>query len=65
MTFWLSRDKKNRFILLDYAYIGARYDPKYRISKEDLEILAVSVKKLLELTERVCKQKINGFAPQK
>lgn len=49
---------KTRFDLLDYAYIGARYDPRYRISKEDIRLLAASVEKLLELTEAVCKQKI-------
>ncbi len=52
---------KDRFTLLDYAYIGARYDPKYRISKTDIQLLAESVKKLLEHTEKVCKQKIQSF----
>lgn len=51
-------DEKERFKLLEYAYIGGRYDPKYKISKEDLEILAIDVKKLLEITKRVCEQKI-------
>jgi len=54
-------EEKDRLMLLDYAYIGARYDPKYRISKSDLEILAVSVKKLLELTETTCVKKIAAF----
>jgi len=54
-------EEKDRLMLLDYAYIGARYDPKYRISKSDLEILAVSVKKLLELTEATCVKKIAAF----
>ena len=56
-----TRQDKERFDLLDYAYIGARYDPRYRISKEDIQILAKSVKKLLELTETVCKQRIQNF----
>ena len=51
--------EKERFKLLEYAYIGGRYDPKYRISKEDLELLAIEVKKLLEITKRVCERKIN------
>jgi predicted nucleotidyltransferase len=51
--------EKDRFKLLEYAYIGGRYDPKYRISKEDLEILAKDVKELLEITKRVCERKIN------
>jgi predicted nucleotidyltransferase len=53
--------ERDRFRLLDYAYIGGRYDTSYRISKEDLEILAKSVKKLLELTEEICQKKIQSF----
>lgn len=56
-----TKEDEDRFDLLDYAYIGARYDPRYRISKEDIQILAKSVKNLLELTETVCKQKIQDF----
>jgi uncharacterized protein len=54
-------DDIDRFNCLEYAYIGGRYDPKYQISKRDLEILGKSVKKLLELTETVCKQKIQSM----
>lgn len=53
--------EKERFKLLEYAYIGGRYDPKYRISKEDLEILAQDVKKLLVITKEICTKKINNF----
>jgi HEPN domain-containing protein/predicted nucleotidyltransferase len=53
-----SDEEKERFKLLEYAYIGGRYDPKYKISKEDLEILASDVKKLLRLTEEICKAQI-------
>ncbi len=56
-----TKEEQNRFNLLDYAYISARYTPRYRISKEDLEILAVYVKKLVHLAEKVCKQKIRSF----
>lgn len=54
---------QERFELLDYAYIGARYDPRYRISQEDLEALSLQVKTLLELTEKACKEKIKSFVP--
>ena len=57
-----TREDKDRFDLLDYAYIGARYDPQYRISKEDIRLLAASVKKLLALTETVCRQKIQNLS---
>lgn len=53
--------EQERFALLEYAYIGGRYDPKYKISKEDLEILAVDVVKLLAITEEICKGKIFSY----
>jgi HEPN domain-containing protein len=49
---------KDRFELFEYAYIGARYDKDFKISKEDLEYLSKRVKRLLELTEKLCKEKI-------
>ena len=36
----IKKPHQERFKLLEYSYIGGRYDPKYKISKEDLEILA-------------------------
>lgn len=60
-----TREEQHRFNLLDYAYISARYIPGFQASKEDLEILAVHVKKLLDLTEKICKQKIKSFTGEK
>ena len=60
-----TQKEKDRFKLLDYAYIGGRYDPSYRISKEDLEILAKDVKKLLKITKEICKDKITDFVRTK
>ena len=54
-----TEEEKERFKLLEYAYIGGRYDPKYKISKDDLEVLAKDVKELLEITKRVCEKKID------
>ncbi len=56
-----TQKEKDRFKLLEYAYIGGRYDLAYRISKEDLEILAKDVKKLLLITAKICKEKIHSF----
>ncbi len=50
--------EKERFKLLEYAYIGGRYDPKYKISKDDLEVLERDVKKLLEITKTICEEKL-------
>ncbi len=54
-------EEKELFELLDHAYIGARYDRHYKITKEQLEQLAPCVKKLREVTEKVCKEKIGLF----
>ena len=56
-----SEDEKELFGLLDYAYIGARYDHHYKITKEQLEQLGPCVKKLHEITEKNCKEEIESF----
>ena len=57
----LPQHKADELQLLDYAYIGARYDREYKITKHQLEQLAPRVKKLHEVTERICKKKIESF----
>jgi predicted nucleotidyltransferase/HEPN domain-containing protein len=54
-------EEKVLFELLDYAYIGARYDMHFKITKEQLEQLAHGVKRLHEVTEKLCKEKIDSF----
>ena len=56
-----TESQKELFELLDYAYIGARYDREYKITKEQLEQLAPCVKKLHEVTEKICIAKIKSF----
>ncbi len=56
-----SESQKKLFELLDYAYIGARYDREYKITKKQLEQIAPYVKKLHEVTERICVAKIESF----
>jgi HEPN domain-containing protein/predicted nucleotidyltransferase len=56
-----NKQNEERFSLLEYAYIGGRYDSKYIISKNDLEILANQVRELLEVSKRKCEEKINNF----
>jgi predicted nucleotidyltransferase/HEPN domain-containing protein len=56
-----NKEEENRFKNFDYAYIGARYDSKFEISKEDLEYFSQRVKRLLELTEKMCKEKIASY----
>ena len=56
-----TKEEEERFKNFDYAYIGARYDSKYQISVEDLEYFSKRVKRLLELTEKMCKEKIASY----
>ena len=59
-----NKEEEERFELLEYAYIAARYDPQYFICKEDLEILAMDVEKLLDITKEICKKKIASFVKE-
>ena len=60
--FKATTEKEQRlFDLLDYAYIGARYDASYRIEKEDLDFLSERVKTLLEIAEKTCREKVEGL----
>lgn len=52
---------KYRFKLLDDAHIAGRYDTDFRISKQDLIILAKDVKMLSQFTEEICEKKIKEF----
>jgi uncharacterized protein len=52
---------KERFDLFEYAYIGARYDKDFKISKKDLDYLSGRVKLLLEITKKLCNEKIENI----
>jgi len=54
-------EQRKLFNLLRKAYIDARYKDSYEITKEQLEQLAPCVRKLHEVTERICKEKIESF----
>ncbi|MGZ4054013.1 MAG: HEPN domain-containing protein [Bacteroidia bacterium] len=56
-----SVQERQRFSLLKKAYVDARYNMDYKISKEDLEYLSERVQILRNLTEQICKQKIASF----
>jgi HEPN domain-containing protein len=57
-----TEQEKDCFDLLNRAYVEARYDPDYKITKKQLEYLATRVKKLQKLTRTVCKKKIESYA---
>ncbi|MDN3672741.1 HEPN domain-containing protein [Flavobacterium branchiarum] len=57
-------EEKRLFELLKSAYIEARYNPKFIVTKEDIDALLPKVKRLLEITKRICEAKIAEYAKQ-
>ena len=57
----VTEEEQRRFELLKKAYIDARYNMDYTITKEDLAYLSERVQILRNLTERICKEKIGSF----
>ncbi len=49
------------FDLLNDAYVKARFERNYKITKKQLEYLAQRVRKLKRLTNKICKEKIESF----
>ncbi len=56
-----SKIHRRRFQLLKQAYVDARYSEHYKISQEELVWLAKRVRCLQQLTEKLCKEKIDSF----
>lgn len=56
-----TEEERYRFELLRKAYVDARYEETYMITRQELKWLAERVKMLQELTEKVCKRKIESF----
>lgn len=55
-------EEENRvFELLKAAYIEARYNPKFIVTKKDIEALIPKVELLRDITKRVCEQKIEEY----
>ncbi len=54
-------EERRRFTLLRKAYVEARYNMDYTISKADLDYLSERVQLLKKLTEQICKAKIESF----
>jgi HEPN domain-containing protein len=53
--------EKECFELLRRAYVEARYNPGYQITKEQLEYLARRVQKLQDLTKKICAARIESY----
>ncbi len=55
-------EESQLFLLLKRAYVDSRYKMGYSVEKEDLEYLSERVAKLKELTELVCREKIDQLS---
>ena len=54
-------EERRLFELLRKAYIDARYNRNYKITKKELEYLAERVMKLQQLTKEICKERIESY----
>ncbi|NML06782.1 HEPN domain-containing protein [Sphingomonas sp. G-3-2-10] len=53
-----TRLDRRRFELLKRAYVEARYSPSYEIGTDDLDALAASVKRLRDIVEQLCLERL-------
>ncbi|HJD57794.1 MAG TPA: HEPN domain-containing protein [Rickettsia endosymbiont of Ceroptres masudai] len=54
-------EQKECFELLHKAYVDARYNKNYKITKEQILYLIDRIEKLKQITEKICLEKINGI----
>ena len=54
-------EEKRLFEILIKAYVEARYNPKFTVSKEDIEALTAKVEELGKVTEMACQRRIAEY----
>lgn len=54
-------EEKRLFTLLKAAYVDARYNPHFVVTKEDIDALIPKVEWLKDITERICGERIEGY----
>lgn len=54
-------EEKRLFILLKAAYVDARYNPHFVVTKEDIDALILKVELLRDITKRICEIKIKEY----
>jgi len=54
--------ERDRFDLLNRAYVDARYKPDYKITAEDLDYLGSRARQLRTVVDEACKKKIEGLS---
>ena len=43
------------------AYVEARYNPNFKVTKKDIDSLTQKVNLLFELTKRICNERFNEY----
>ena len=55
------KEEKRLFELLRLAYVEARYNSKFVVTKEEIEALFPKVERLRDITEEICKSQIETY----
>ena len=56
-----NEEEERLFKILVCSYIEARYNPEFKVSREDVEDLMVKVEKFEEVTKQVCERRIKEY----
>lgn len=54
-------EEKRFFTLLKAAYVDARYNPHFVVTKDDIDALILKVELLRDITKRICENRIKDF----
>jgi len=54
-------EDKRLFLLLKDAYVESRYNPDFLVTKDDIDALLPQVKRLRDITKRICEQRISEY----
>lgn len=57
-----TEEEKRLFDLLQVAYVQARYNLHFCVTKEDIEALIPKVELLRDITQQCCEERINAYA---
>ena len=57
-----TQEEKRLFELLRLAYVEARYNPKFVVTKDDIDALMPKVERLRDVTQQTCKMQIESYS---
>ena len=56
-----TKEEKRLFELLRLAYVEARYNSKFVVTKEDIDALFPKVERLRDITKQICQSQIEAY----